>query len=592
MPPPLPPPPPHGHARPSRWRRVVCEAGRRAWHGAWLIVLALAGAVCPVPGQAAEPAGAEETVVTLNQRKIVTLRGSLLDDSAAERAAVARDSMARAVAAGGELLVSRTASDRAVRFDIDGQTVFFLVPEDLAGPPSAAALDSAAQKVEQRLRLALAEAREMRDPRSVAAGAAYAAVATLVAALAAWLLNRLRRRLQAGLRRQLAAVRERPTIGVWAHAVDRAGAVSRLLVQGLCWALFVLLADAWVSYVLRQFAYTRPWGERSTAWLVDLLTQIGLGVVRAVPGLVVVVLVFFIARVVTQAITTVLQRVERGELHLGWIDADTAGATRRVANLLLWLFALVMAYPYLPGSNSEAFKGVSVLAGLMLSLGASSVVGQSLAGLSLMYARAFRVGEYVRIGDTEGTVVSVGLLVTKVHTGLGEEVSLPNAMVFGQTVRNFSRLVADGQFMLQTAVTIGYATPWRQVHALLLEAARRTPGVAQEPAPFVVQTALSDFYVEYRLCAQGNRAAPRRRAEAMNQLHANIQDMFNEHGVQIMSPHYLGDPAQPQVVPKDAWYTAPAVRETALAGGPPVPAPVAAAPADGPGAAQGVPMNR
>lgn len=562
--------------------------------GRWPVLVLLCALLVPAAVRAADPAPPEETVVYLNQRKIVTMRGSLLGETALERAALARASMAQAVATGGDLRASMTASDRSYRFDVDGRTVFFLVPEDLPAPASPAALENAARKVEQRLQVALAEAREMRDPRSLAVSAAYAAAATLGAGLAAWALNGLRRRLQAGVRRQLAAVRDNPSIGVWAHAVDRAGSVSRLLVQGLCWALFVLLVDAWVTFLLRQFAYTRPWGERSTSWLVDLLTQFGLGVAGAVPGLLVAALVFFLARVATQAVTAVLKRVEQGDLHLGWIDADTAGATRRVTNLVLWLFALVMAYPYLPGSNSEAFKGVSVLAGLMLSLGASSVVGQSLAGLSLMYARAFRIGEYVRIGDTEGTVASVGLLVTKLHTGLGEEVSLPNALVMGQTVRNFSRLVQDGQFMLQTGVTIGYGTPWRQVHAMLLEAARRTAGVAQEPPPFVVQTALSDFYVEYRLCAQGNRAAPRRRAEAMNHLHANIQDVFNEHGVQIMSPHYRADPPQPQVVPKEAWFTAPAEPDrpaaTVSAAGP-VPLGVGRSP-DPAALAQGVPMNR
>ena len=147
------------------------------------------------------------------------------------------------------------------------------------------------------------------------------------------------------------------------------------------------------------------------------------------------------------------------------------------------------------------------------------------------------------------------MFATRLHTGMGEEVSLPNAVVFSQPVRNFSRLVEDdGQYMLHTAVTIGYATPWRQVHAMLLEAARRTPGVLQQPAPYVVQTALSDFYVEYRLCVQGSRAAPRRRVEALSQLHGHIQDVFNEHGVQIMSPHYLSDPAEAQVVPAGPWF--------------------------------------
>jgi small-conductance mechanosensitive channel len=131
-------------------------------------------------------------------------------------------------------------------------------------------------------------------------------------------------------------------------------------------------------------------------------------------------------------------------------------------------------------------------------------------------------------------------------------------VIFGQPVRNFSRLVTGGHFMLNTSVTIGYATPWRQVHAMLLEAARRTPEVAQEPPPYVVQSALSDFYVEYRLCAQSGEDAPKRRVEAIDRLHANIQDVFNEHGVQIMSPHYMADPPQPQVVPPEAWFAAPA----------------------------------
>jgi small-conductance mechanosensitive channel len=287
--------------------------------------------------------------------------------------------------------------------------------------------------------------------------------------------------------------------------------------------------------------------------LLAVLQQFGLSIAGAMPGLLIAALIFTIARLATRAVTAFLHRVERGEFHLGWLDGDTAGPSRRIGNFIVWLFALAIAYPFLPGSNSEAFKGVSVLAGLMLSLGATGVVGQITSGLSLTYSRTLRPGEYVRIGDTEGTVSSVGLFATKIHTGMGEEVSLPNAVVFSHPVRNFSRLVQDGQFMLHATVTIGYATPWRQVQAMLMEAACRTTGVAQDPPPFVVQTALSDFYVEYRLCAQSNRSAPRRRAEVMDRLHAHIQDVFNENSVQIMSPHYRSDTPQPQVVPPAHW---------------------------------------
>jgi small-conductance mechanosensitive channel len=200
-----------------------------------------------------------------------------------------------------------------------------------------------------------------------------------------------------------------------------------------------------------------------------------------------------------------------------------------------------------------------VLARMMISIEASGIVGQAAGGLMITYTRTLRMGEYVRVGDTEGTVTDLGIFATRVRTGLGEEVTLPNAYVVANTIKNYSRVVTGGRgFVLDVQVTIGYATPWRQVQAMLLTAAQRTPGLLPEPAPFVVQTALSDFYVEYRLVCYAGPEGPRPRAMVLDALHANIQDVFNEHGVQIMSPHYVTDPPQPQVVAKENWYAPPA----------------------------------
>jgi small-conductance mechanosensitive channel len=222
------------------------------------------------------------------------------------------------------------------------------------------------------------------------------------------------------------------------------------------------------------------------------------------------------------------------------------------------VFALAMAYPYIPGSGTEAFKGVSVLLGLMLSIGASGIVGQAASGLILMYTRTYRPGEYVRIGDNEGTVVEMGMFTTRIRTGLGEELTLPNSLALSAVSKNYSRTVKGVGFVLDTTVTIGYDAPWRQVHAMLIEAAHRTSGVLSDPTPRVFQTALSDFYVEYRLVCQAVPSEPSPRAQVLSALHANVQDVFNEYGVQIMSPHYLGDPADPKVVPKARWHEAPA----------------------------------
>ena len=164
----------------------------------------------------------------------------------------------------------------------------------------------------------------------------------------------------------------------------------------------------------------------------------------------------------------------------------------------------------------------------------------------------------MRIGDHGGTISESGLFTTRIRPGLGEEITLPNSVIIGTATKNYSRTVQGSGYVLDTAVTIGYDTPWRQVEALLCEAARRTEGVLTEPKPRVFQTALSDFYPEYRLVCQAIPTQPRPRAEVLSALHANIQDVFNEYGVQIMSPHYLGDPTQEKLVKKENWFAAPA----------------------------------
>jgi small-conductance mechanosensitive channel len=168
----------------------------------------------------------------------------------------------------------------------------------------------------------------------------------------------------------------------------------------------------------------------------------------------------------------------------------------------------------------------------------------------------------VRIGEVEGTVVELGMLVTRIRTGLGEVITLPNATLTSTPTKNYSRSYEGTGFVLDTSVTIGYATPWRQVHAMLVEAALRTDGIAKEnPAPRVRQTALSDFHVQYRLITYSTAEQARTRADVLSDLHTNIQDVFNEYGVQIMSPNYEADPETPKVVPREKWYTAPAKPE-------------------------------
>jgi small-conductance mechanosensitive channel len=343
---------------------------------------------------------------------------------------------------------------------------------------------------------------------------------------------------------------------------DQLVAGVRLGMLALHWALGLALANEWLSFSLRAFPYTRAWGEQLHGYMVGVLVHISSATLQAIPNLAVAVCIFLIARAVIAMLRPVFDNIELGRGSAGWLDRDTVVPTRRIASALIWIFALVMAYPYLPGADTAAFKGVSVLIGLMISLGSSSIVGQGASGLILMYSRSLRRGEYVRIGDQEGTVTEVGLFMTKLRTGLGEEVSLPSAMILGASTRNYSRAVEGIGYIVDTSVSIGYDTPWRQVDAMLIEAAHRTYGILPEPRPKVFQTSLSDFYPVYRLICQAVPETPRLRAEVLDALHGNIQDVFNEHGVQIMSPHYMMDPALHKVVPPDQWFRSPARKDT------------------------------
>jgi small-conductance mechanosensitive channel len=273
------------------------------------------------------------------------------------------------------------------------------------------------------------------------------------------------------------------------------------------------------------------------------------------PGLMVVLLIFWLAHLTTGLSNAFINRASLAPGgSLQWLDIDTAKPTRRIATLFIWLFSLAIAYPFVPGSNSDAFKGLSVLVGVMVSLGGSSLIGQAASGLVLMFTRTLHVGEYVRINEHEGTVIAVGTFTTRIRTGMGEELSLPNSLVMTNVTRNFSRATAGPGFMIDTSVTIGYDTPWRGVHAMLLQAAKNTSGVLADPPPRVYQTRLSDFYPEYHLVCQAAPTDQRLRVETLSMLHANIQDEFNRQGVQIMSPHYRGDPDAPKLVPESRWY--------------------------------------
>jgi small-conductance mechanosensitive channel len=509
---------------------------------------------------AAVPAAAPDDGVPLryNHRTIAILRGPFLGAGPKARVAAATKRLDDALSRGGPDEVTTRAIAEGNVVLVGGQLVFGLTPVDV-NAVAGETLESVTADAERRLRQVIEETREARNLRALAIAAGQFALGTLLLAAVLWALRRARRMASSRLLRAAAARAERlEAVSAEVLSRERALRIVRAAVAGIYWLVVAVLVYEWLGFTLTRFPQTRAWGEQLTEFLVDVGTRLGGGILGAIPNLVVAIAIFFIARSVVGVLKTFFDRVQGGQIEVAWLDADNARPTRRLVVILVWIFAFVMAYPYLPGSDSDAFKGVSVLVGLMISLGASSIVAQGASGLILMYTRTLRPGEYVRIGDHEGTVVELGMFMTRLRTGLGEELTLPSSLVLGAATRNYSRAVKGEGFVLDTAVTIGYDAPWRQVHAMLAEAARRTEGVLADPVPKVFQTALSDFYVEYRLVCQAVPSEPRPRAIVMTALHQNIQDVFNEYGVQIMSPHYLGDPDQAKVVPKSKWHEPPA----------------------------------
>ena len=520
--------------------------------------LAQVAAPTVAPGAPAAPAPGASAPLRYNNRTIIVLRGAFVGYGPQERVAVARTRLDETLARGGPDEVSIRASSEGNLVFVGGQLVFAITPGDV-NPVAGETLESVSAEAERRLRQVIEETREGRNLRSLAVGAGEFAAATAMLAALLWALRLVRRRIAPRL---LHAVGERagrlPTVGAEVVTRDRALMIVRLLLGGAYWLAVALLVYEWLGFALTRFPQTRAWGEQLTAFLVGMGEKLGGAILGAIPDLVVAIAIFLIARFVAGAVKAFFDRVQGGQVEVAWLDADSARPTRRLVVILVWLFAFVMAYPYLPGSDSDAFKGVSVLVGLMVSLGASSIIAQGASGLILMYTHTLRPGEYVRIADHEGTVVELGMFTTRIRTGLGEELTLPSSLIIGSVTKNYSRAVNGAGFVVDSTVTIGYDAPWRQVHALLAEAARRTEGVLADPAPKVFQTALSDFYVEYRLVCQAIPTEPRPRAVVLSTLHQNIQDVFNEYGVQIMSPHYLGDPDQAKVVPKSKWHEPPA----------------------------------
>jgi len=414
-----------------------------------------------------------------------------------------------------------------------------------------------AEVIKGKIASVVTEYRNDRSPNVLLQHLAYALGLTVIFALIFWGVRRVFRGLDAwAVRHVHKGVQD---LASKSHQLIQAEQVWTL-VAGLLSTLRVLTLAVLVYFYLNSALGLFPWTRPAALMLFDLVLNpvksIWHGFVASLPDLAFLVILYLILRYVLKLLRMFFKQVALGRIKLQNFDPDWAMPTHRIIRFLVIAFALVIAYPYIPGSDSMAFKGVSVFIGVIFSLGSSSFIANVMAGLAMTYRGAFKEGDRVRIDDVFGKVEEIKLMTTRIQTLKNESVLIPNSNILNTNVTNYSVMAKKPGLVLYTTVGIGYDTPWRQVEAMLLLAAERTEGLQQEPGPFVLQTLMGDFAVNYEINAYCRDAS--RMVSIKSELHRNIQDVFNEYGVQIMSPAYEADPQSPKVVSPENWYTAPA----------------------------------
>jgi small-conductance mechanosensitive channel len=467
--------------------------------------------------------------------------------------------VAPALLRGDSVLVTdrETYSELAVR-DVVVMTVL-----DADAQPLGIARPDLARRYATQLRTTLVAVARRTSIRALLVDAGYAILATAVLVVLLRILSagfpKLYVRIEALRRVRLPAVR------IQEFELLSAGRLSALLVGAarvLRIVLTLLLFYIYIPLVLSFFPWTAPLSQRIIGYALRPFAAAWLGFVDYLPNLFYLAAGVVIVRYLLAFLHLLFGAVSTGAIAFHGFYPEWAEPTYKIIRVLVFAFAATVLYPYLPGASSDAFKGVSIFLGVLFSLGSSAAIGNMVAGVVLTYTRAFQIGDRVKIGDTVGDVTEKTLLVTRVRTIKNVAVTIPNGNVLSSQVVNYTTLAAERGLILHTSVTIGYDAPWRRVHELLIEAARRTEHILADPAPFVLQTSLDDFYVSYQLNATTDR--PDAMAVTYSRLHQNIQETFNEGGVEIMSPHYgaLRDGNQTTIperyLPGD--YRAPAFR--------------------------------
>jgi small-conductance mechanosensitive channel/TolA-binding protein len=305
------------------------------------------------------------------------------------------------------------------------------------------------------------------------------------------------------------------------------------------WAIILFIVYLALPILFGVFPWTKNFAETLFGYILNPVKKIAMGLWDYLPNFITIIVILIVFRYVLKGLSFLKSEIEKGDLTISGFYPDWANPTYQIIRILVFAFMVVVIFPYLPGSNSAIFQGVSVFLGFLFTFSSAGSLSNIIAGLVLTYMRLFNLGDRVKIGDITGDVIEKSLLVTRIRTIKNEIISIPNSTVMNSHTINYSSDAPDKGLIIHTTVTIGYDVPWRDLQQALIDAALKTEYILQDPKPFVLQTSLDDFYVSYQINAYIREA--NKQAVIYSNLHQNILDVCSERGIEIMSPHYRAE---------------------------------------------------
>lgn len=541
----------HAHARRRLWQMIVVG------------LLWGMGAVLAFGQQAeANPPPAASYPVVLGHHDLFLIHAGVGAVSAAGRARAISARLAR-LAGRTEMSPRIVVTGDSGRYELTaGDLIVMEVTADDAAAAGTSAPMLAAQDAHE-ITQALVAYRRAHSMTRLLLSVVYTLLSVIALVAAIMALSWIAQRIRALLRKHRRSI---PSIRVHRLVLAHRDNVVRVLqkgVTGLQIFVSALLVYAILPVVFSFFPVTRSYSSVLLQFLLRPVTDIGTSLLSFAPNLLSIVVIAVLTYYAVRFLRILFTGLENRTIELSWFYPEWATPTYKIVRFFAIVVAIIAAYPYIPGSQTPAFKGISLIIGVFISFSSSSSVANIIAGVILTYTRAYQVGDRVQIGDNVGDILERTLLVTRLKTIKHVVVTVPNTIVLNSHILNFSGSGRSGDpLILHTSVTIGYDAPWRQVHALLLAAANGCEGCLSDPAPFVLQTSLDDFFVTYQINAYTRH--PEDMAAIYSRLHERIQDRFNEAGVEILSPHFHAVRDGNRVgIPADyrpAGYEAPAFR--------------------------------